>query len=356
MSLRWRSHSVTHVGKKRTVNQDAIFADDAQCVWLVADGMGGHSEGDKASQAIVSAFSQTTFSHEMSERIIQIETVLRLINDELQHYSSTVLSGKHTGSTAVVLTVCQGYCALIWAGDSRCYRIFNNQIQQVGWDHSHVEEMLRAGHITAEEAATSSLSNVITRAIGAHKNVYFDHVLFPFNSDEIYLICSDGLTNELIDDQILATVSKHGNSQSCIDNLLEDTLENGARDNVSIITMSSEVHKKIEREQLDIIQPFDQKLAQLSKQVFDEDITIDDYYLHLRQIVNQLSQDIDSFDGQSTQEVVTPNVIANHEMPTNNYPKVTNTDLMKHQFGIKHMLLLVVVIVITAGSLYFSIG
>ena len=356
MSETWRSHAVTHVGKKRTVNQDAIFVDDAQKVWLVADGMGGHSEGDKASQAIVSAFSQTTFSHQMAERIIQIETVLRLINDELQHYSSTVLSGKHTGSTAVVFTVCQGFSALIWAGDSRCYRIYNNQISQVGWDHSHVEEMLRAGHISAEEAATSSLSNVITRAIGAHKNVYFDHVLFPYNSDEIYLICSDGLTNELVDEQILSTVSSHRNSQRCIDNLLEDTLENGARDNVSIITMSCQTLKKMEREEYEIIAPFDQRLDQLSKQVFNEDISIEDYYQQLRPIVNQLSLDIDTFDGQSTQEVVPPNLIANQEMPTNNYPKITNADLMKHQFGIKHLLLLVVVIAITAGSLYFSIG
>lgn len=357
MTTPWKSFSVTDVGKKRKVNQDAIYTNDQQQIWLVADGMGGHSDGDKASRAIVNAFSQTKLSDNLAQRLVQIEQVLRLINDELQEYSSTVLNGQHTGSTVVLLTVCQGVCVMVWAGDSRCYRINNGQIKQIGWDHSHVDEMVRAGHITKEEAAHSKLSNVITRAIGAHASVFFDHVIFPYVSDDVFLLCSDGLTNELSDEKIAHWVNTHGNNQSCIDVLLNETLTSGARDNVSIITVASNETKLFNQQEEQRLNACDKAVQHLSESAFAKTITLDDYYQQLIETVSSLqpltTAPIFNQENAKTQPQQSLKV---QELPTNNYPKVTQMDVVKSKLSLKYIVLLTVSVLFSATLVYLILS
>lgn len=353
MTKNWHSFSVTHVGKKRKVNQDAIFVDDQQKIWVVADGMGGHLEGDKASRSIIAALSEITFSDVMSERIITIEKVLRRLNDSLQKYSLNDLNGQHIGSTIVLATVCQGICAIIWAGDSRCYRLNNNNITQLSWDHSYVDEMLRSGHIMPEEAATSKLSNIITRAVGAHPELFFDHVLIPYSDTDTFLLCSDGLTNELSDPIINQLVNFQGCSQNSLDSLLENTLEHGARDNVSIILISSRNRRPYNEQESKLIATYSKQLNTIAKAAIGKDIELDTYY---QKVTNVLSQTISShniFIGQAKMETAS---VETSELPTANYPKVATGNELKSGLDINYFLFLGTMISLVILLVYFLLN
>ena len=360
MDNNWFSFSVTDVGKKRSVNQDSIYVDDQQKIWVVADGMGGHRDGDKASQAIVAAFANMTLTNVMSQRILTIEKTIRSLNAHLQNYSLNELKGQHIGSTIVLATVCQGMLAILWAGDSRCYRMNNGNIKQLTWDHSYVDELLRAGHMVAEEAATSKLSNVITRAVGAHTELFFDHILMPFSDEDTFLLCSDGLTNELSDKIINSVVSQQGCSQHSLDVLLEQTLEHGAKDNVSIILISSRQRRPRNAQETSLITKFSKNVNSIATTLFDRDIDFDNYYTQISKIINQAVSAHSEFKGQDTQEIPSTFKVAQavkqtqqQELPTVNYPKISTTETMKHRFDPTYVILTVAVVLLSSTLLYF---
>lgn len=350
MTNSWYSFSVTDVGVKRTVNQDSIYADDQQKIWVVADGMGGHRDGDKASQAIVKFFQNTEFSHIMSERIIQIEKNIRALNTELQNYSTDQLNGQLIGSTIITFTVCQGLCATVWAGDSRCYKVNDSKISQVSWDHSYIDELVRSGHMVEEEAATSKLSNVITRAVGAHAELYFDHVISSYSNDDTFLLCSDGLTNELSDKAINSFISQQGCSQQTIDNLLTKTLEHGARDNVSIILISCKQRKPYNPQESKLIKSFSNKLNTLAGSLFNKEIELDSYYLKTSSIIDQAISSHHHFTGQETQEL--PATKAINENPTAEFPKVSQPETFEAHPKVNYILLLSVITILLIFLLY----
>lgn len=235
MENSWQSIALTDVGCRRKENQDAVYADDNRRLWAVSDGMGGHAEGAAASQAVVRALSELMLSDHLGERIVQIQQALRKVNSQLFHYAANDLRGQQTGATVVVLTECHGLAATIWAGDSRCYRVKEKQLIQLSWDHSHLREMVRDGHMTEQEAEVSKLSNVITRAIGPHQQVFFDFIVFRSAADDHYLLCSDGLTNELSDSEILNILLDQKHLKASAEKLIYKTLHKGARDNVSVV-------------------------------------------------------------------------------------------------------------------------
>tara|TARA_R110002050_G_scaffold128478_13_gene249732 strand:+ start:6274 stop:7347 length:1074 start_codon:yes stop_codon:yes gene_type:complete len=357
MSNAWYSFSVSDVGKKRSVNQDSIYVDNDQKIWVVADGMGGHRDGDKASQAIVSAFKKLTFSNVMSERLIQIEKSLRALNVELQNYSTNTLNGQLIGSTVIALTVCQGICAVIWAGDSRCYKLSNGQIDQISWDHSYVDELLRSGHMVEEEAATSKLSNVITRALGAHEEVFFDHVIFPYSDEDTFLLCSDGLTNELTDKKVSELVSHKGCSQDDIDRLLTETLDHGAKDNVSIILISTRQRRPHNSHESKLVASHSQKLNELSNALFNREIELDHYYYKMAEIIDHSISSHNSFIGQETQEI--PSIKIDDEQiesSTAEFPKVSKSAPARSQLDTRYYFLLTVIVTLLLVLIYLVVS
>lgn len=357
MSNAWYSFSVSDVGKKRSVNQDSIYFDDNQNIWVVADGMGGHREGDKASQAIVNAFKDLALSNVMSERLLQIEKSLRALNIELQNYSTNNLNGQLIGSTVVALTVCQGICAVIWAGDSRCYKISHGQINQISWDHSYVDELLRSGHMVEEEAATSKLSNVITRALGAHEEVFFDHVIFPYSDEDTFLLCSDGLTNELSDKKISELVSHKGCTQSDIDNLLNETLAHGAKDNVSIMLVSTRQRRPHNAHESKLVASYSKKLNELSSALFNREIELDDYYQKMVNIIDQSISSHHSFKGQETQEIPSIKIHEDEiELNTAEFPKVTKSESVRPQQNNSYHFLLTVIATLLLVLIYLVVN
>lgn len=355
MSNVWYSFSVSDVGKKRSVNQDSIFADDSQNIWVVADGMGGHRDGDKASQAIVKFFKDTEFSNVMSERVLQIEKNIRALNTELQDYSSSQLNGQLIGSTIVVLTVCQGVCAVVWAGDSRCYRVNNKEIKQVSWDHSYVDELVRSGHMVAEEAATSKLSNVITRAVGAHPELCFDHVFTSYSDDDTFLLCSDGLTNELSDKAIKKHINQYGCSQESIDTLLTETLDHGARDNVSIIIVSCRQRRPINIQENRLLGDFSNKVNSLATSAFNKEIELTNYYQQLTDLINESISTHHRFKGQETQELPVIDKTPKPEVlnvRTAEYPKANQSGVIKDQPKTDYVKLLSIISLLVVVLLY----
>ncbi len=286
MHNQWRSVALTDVGRKRSENQDAVYADDNQRVWLVSDGMGGHAEGAAASRAIVNAVAALTLSDNLTERLVQLQKALRDVNAQLQQHAALQLHGQQTGATVVLLTECHGLMALLWAGDSRCYRKERQKIEQISWDHSHLREMVRDGHMTEQEAAVSKLSNVITRAIGPHVDVMFDIVVFRLHPEDCFVLCSDGLTNELTDRQILGEINKHAQLTDAAQGLINETLNKGARDNVSVVLVQLQGAEYADVPNDAPVAGWNHHIQELDQALFHRELVIDTYYEHLQNVIS----------------------------------------------------------------------
>lgn len=241
------SHSArTDVGRARRMNEDAVFADAP--VFLVADGMGGHARGDAASRAVVDVFRRHITSGVPSTP----EQVLDAIHTSNE--AVRALSGAGEEGTAVAGTTLAGV-ALVDAGegsgfhwmafnvgDSRVYSWDGRRLVQLSVDHSAVQELVDAGLIRAEDAERHPERNVITRALGADDLVDPDVWLLPASGRQMFLICSDGLTKELSDDdiaRILAGDAAH--PAGLAGELVDAANERGGRDNVSVVLVESEL-------------------------------------------------------------------------------------------------------------------
>lgn len=233
----WVSASQSHTGKVRRVNEDALISLDSQGFWAVADGMGGHAAGDYASQSITARFSQMNFLDKSLSAVAQaLDDNLNDVNQHMIDYAREQQASA-VGSTVASMFLGSDHIGMAyWVGDSRVYQYRNNQLKLLSRDHSLVQELIDLGELTEETAVNYPSKNVITRAIGANRQVYSEIHLFDYQVDDIYVICSDGLTNEVEDKELLMLIQTHGDD---VDRLAEVTLdaamENLASDNISFV-------------------------------------------------------------------------------------------------------------------------
>ncbi len=225
---------MTHVGKVRQINEDALTERPDIGLWVVADGMGGHDAGDFASQAIVSRFQDMQAEDQLSTFVENVEGQLLAVNRSLIEEAASRENAGTIGSTVVALLAIKHHCACVWAGDSRAYRLRDGLLRQISRDHSQVEEMVEEGVLLREDAESHPAANVITRAVGADISLYVDVELYELCDGDRYLLCSDGLYKE-INDREIAEQLKLGGCQEACDQLLKMTLLRGAPDNVTII-------------------------------------------------------------------------------------------------------------------------
>ncbi|MEN8129415.1 MAG: protein phosphatase 2C domain-containing protein [Pseudomonadota bacterium] len=234
-TLHWSSASASHVGKVRRHNEDAYLDLSERKLWVVADGMGGHAVGDVASRMIVDALKEVPAPKDLEEYIDEVSNCLQTVNQQLINEAAqrheTVI-----GSTVVTLLAHENRYACIWAGDSRLYLSRDGILSQLSRDHSHVEELVTQGLLNRRQAKNYPGSNAITRAIGATNKLQLDSKIEQARDGDVYLLCSDGLTNEVGDDEI-ATELARGNYQQICNNLLDSALNHGARDNISIVVV-----------------------------------------------------------------------------------------------------------------------
>jgi type VI secretion system protein ImpM len=223
--LRFRSAAATDVGRVRDINEDAFVEVPEAGVWVVADGLGGHSDGEYASRMVCDAFADFGPAPSLEEMVDAARERMDEVNDHLLRTSSNSLLGDRSGSTVVALLTRGEQCAVLWAGDSRVYRWRTGRLQQLTRDHSEAELVGSAGR---------AASHGVTRAVGVHSTLMLDLHRDQVRAGDRFLLCSDGLTRMLPDTRIGALMASQ-DIRVAVEGLIKATLEAGAPDNVTVL-------------------------------------------------------------------------------------------------------------------------
>ena len=236
--FRWASSARSDVGRVREINEDACLDEPEQGRWAVADGMGGHAVGDLASRLVVDVLSQMAPPASMKRFIADARARLLDANRQLRE-EAVRRQVQRIGTTVVVLLACDRFCGYLWAGDSRLYLCRDGQLRQLTRDHSQVEELRSLGHLTDEEARHHPAQHMITRAVGATDRLELDEDAIEVLDGDVFLLCSDGLTNEVTNDEILAALATV-DCRRATDELVDLALARGGRDNISAVVVHAE--------------------------------------------------------------------------------------------------------------------
>lgn len=233
LELSWAA--ATDTGRRREVNQDAVLAEFP--LYAVADGMGGHIGGEIASSSTVDRLRPLATAGTVTPRTIE-KALSRAVKDIATHPGATD-DGTGTTLTGVYYDTTGGvpHWVTLNIGDSRVYLVRDGQIVQITTDHSVVQELVAAGRLSPEEAENHPYGNVITRAVGPSDSVKPDYVRLDLVDGDRFVICSDGLTKELTDYGIQHFLGEHPDPGSAVSAMLEAALENGGRDNITIIVL-----------------------------------------------------------------------------------------------------------------------
>jgi serine/threonine protein phosphatase PrpC len=231
----FQTGAITHVGKVRDRNEDSYLARPDAGIWAVADGMGGHENGDLASQTVIEALGAIEHPMSAEDLLERCADQVANANDRLKSISSE-RGGITMGATVAALLTYDAHYACVWSGDSRIYLVRAGEITQLSRDHTEVQELLSQGVITPNEARTWPGRNVITRAIGVFDEPELEVRSGPLHPGDSFVICSDGLTQHVEDAEILSCVGTSLSQQAC-DRLLQLTLERGAVDNVTVVVV-----------------------------------------------------------------------------------------------------------------------
>lgn len=230
---------VTHRGAVRHQNQDAFAAkhmEDGRIIALVCDGMGGARAGNVASTMAVDLFMQEFFldgnDHKEEE---WMQRAASRANHEIFQRSIQDSDCTGMGTTIVAALAGEGEAVLLNEGDSRAYHVNQNGIVQITRDHSLVEELVERGELTREEARNYPRKNLITRALGAEPLLRADCFRQPLAEGDFLLLCSDGLSNMLDEQELLYEVIHGGEVETCCQRLLDIALDRGATDNVTAV-------------------------------------------------------------------------------------------------------------------------
>ena len=225
------SYSRTSPGSVRELNEDAFIDQPSQGIFAVADGMGGHSAGEVASNKLVEALAKIKNPDRLSELVEFAEYHILQVNKELFEFGQS--NQQITGSTVVALLIVEDFCAYVWAGDSRLYRARDGVLEQLTTDHTQTELYIEMGLIDKSDADKFSSRNRITRAVGAAADLVLDVEVEELKSGDRFLLCSDGLDKHLSHEDI-AGLLNGGSPESVSQNLIDATLERGANDNVTV--------------------------------------------------------------------------------------------------------------------------
>ena len=230
---------VTDRGRKREINQDALLT--VFPLFVVADGMGGHIGGEIASASAIDRLQRMVGKGAVSPQAIE-RALVKAVRDIGDHPETTD-EGTGTTVTGVYLdlTAEEPTWVALNIGDSRVYLARDDALAQVTTDHSLVQELVASGRLSPEEAENHPYGNVITRAVGPSEGAVPDYVRLEVRDGDRFVICSDGLTKELTDYGILHFLRLHADPAAAADAMLEAALENGGRDNVTIVVLNVEV-------------------------------------------------------------------------------------------------------------------
>jgi len=225
---RFRSAGASDVGRVRSINQDCWLERSDVGLWVVADGLGGHSDGEVASRMVCDALADFVPEASFEHMVGAVGERLQAVNAHLVRAAYRGKNGVVSGSTVVALMVRGTRCAIVWAGDSRVYRARGGRLEQLTKDHS----------VAAESGGLTVPSNVITRAIGGEEDLTLDVFRERVKAGDRFLLCSDGLTRMVPEPEIRAWMD-HTDIRAAVDGLIDATLAAGAPDNVTVVIVEA---------------------------------------------------------------------------------------------------------------------
>ncbi len=234
-----KTFSITDAGVLREMNQDYYFASDTPVgklpnLFIVADGMGGHKAGDYASRYTIERVVASVSRNDSDEPVTIIKEAIDKANELLVAESKEDKSKSGMGTTLVIGTIIGNKLFVANIGDSRLY-VIGQKMRQITRDHSLVDEMVRLGEINADEARVHPDKNIITRAVGTSEHVEADYFEVELTEDDAILLCTDGLTNMVKDEEILEIISKNESVETATEKLIRLANANGGKDNITVM-------------------------------------------------------------------------------------------------------------------------
>lgn len=239
-----KSFGMTDIGKRRKVNQDYLFFSDEPVgcfpnLYIVADGMGGHRAGDKASSYSVTRFVELAKKAEKELPFLSMERLLNQVNAELFDMSRREEEYAGMGTTFVAATVVDNVVYVMNVGDSRLY-YYDGTLRQVTMDHSLVEELVRAGELDRAESRNHPQKNIITKAVGVADTVSPDFFMLDITEGQRILLCSDGLSNMVDDEKLEEIMAEPGEIDELAKKCVDEALFYGGLDNIAVVIAQCE--------------------------------------------------------------------------------------------------------------------
>ena len=220
-------------GPARSNNEDAFLERPDLGLWVVADGLGGHADGALASRMVVEDLDRIRPTGDPRSLLAAVEASLAATHDRL---FARARDAELSASTVVVLLVAERHWAILWAGDSRGYRLRGAKLEQLTHDHSHVQELVDRGLLTPAAARAHPYANRITRAIGVGESLALDTATGGVEPGDVFLLCTDGLSG-VLDEPAMATELRHPPAEA-VARLLTLALEAGSTDNITAVVIA----------------------------------------------------------------------------------------------------------------------
>ena len=235
---------VTDRGKKREINEDSFTVLSKDRIFIVADGMGGHYGGEIASNLAIEILKNKMKKKELildemkpEENIKKMDLIINHTNDEIRKKAKDSSVYNDMGTTVVGGIFFENSVMFFHIGDSRGYLLREDELIQVSYDHSWVNEQLRYNRLSTKEAKTHKWKNVIMRALGGQNNVIAEYSQIDITSGDKFIICSDGLSDMVSDRGIARIAKKYDDPQTTANVLLREALKKGGLDNITIIVI-----------------------------------------------------------------------------------------------------------------------
>ena len=228
----WQAAS--DVGRVRQVNEDSVAAFPERCLWVVADGMGGHEGGDWASATLAAAIGRTQRTDDLDDAVRQCADAIHAANAAI--WQEAARRGASMGTTVVALVMVGRRFAVLWAGDSRAYLLRGGALVQVTRDHSQVQAMVDRGLLSPEDAADHPMGHVLSRAVGVQESLEVDVVVDEIAPDDLFLLTSDGVHGVLAPAEITRLLGANAVAE-VPDALVTRGMECGSTDNLTAIAV-----------------------------------------------------------------------------------------------------------------------